>query len=131
MSQRKNSRPPRLKDRPPSGQKPSMNLAPREVEARAEELVAYHQLFQDLFRRPEQREWSQVYLQGQLSDLERKTVEPMVLALKGADAAAVRAGQQFLGAGAWPDEAILARHQQLVGDSLGEPDGVVIVDGSG
>jgi SRSO17 transposase len=131
MSQRNKSRPPRLKDPPPSGQKPSMNLAPREVEAMAEELVAYHELFQDLFRRPEQREWCQVYLQGQLSDLERKTVEPMVLALKGADAAAVRAGQQFLGAGAWPDQAILARHQQLVGGSLGEPDGVVIVDGSG
>jgi SRSO17 transposase len=116
---------------PPSGQKPQLNLAPREVEAMAEELVTYHALFHDLFQRREQREWSAFYLRGQLADLERKTVEPMVLALHGSDLAAVRAGQQFLGKGAWEDGPILARHQRLVGESVGEADGVVIVDGSG
>jgi SRSO17 transposase len=84
-----------------------------------------------LFQRREQREWSEFYLRGQVAELERKTVEPMVLALKGPDPAAVRAGQQFLGQGAWEDGPILARHQRLVGESLGEADGVVIVDGSG
>jgi SRSO17 transposase len=121
----------RVESAPPSGQKPSKNLAPRDLEVLAEELVAYHERFADLFERREQREWSEFYLRGQLSELERKTVEPMVLALKGPDPAAVRAGQQFLGEGAWSDESILARHQRLVGESLGQPDGVVIVDGSG
>jgi SRSO17 transposase len=116
---------------PPSGQQPVMHLAPRDVEAMAEELVTYHERFHDLFQRREQRQWSAFYLRGQLSDLERKTVEPMVLATHGPDAAAVRAGQQFLGQGAWDDTAILARHQGLVAESLGEPDGVVIFDGSG
>jgi SRSO17 transposase len=116
---------------PPSGQKPVMHLAPRDVAAMAEELVTYHERFHDLFQRREQREWSAFYLRGQLSDLERKTVEPMVLATRGPDPAAVRAGQQFLGQGAWDDTAILARHQGLVAESLGEPDGVVIFDGSG
>jgi SRSO17 transposase len=116
---------------PPSGQKPVMNLAPRDVKAMAEELVTYHEQFHDLFQRREQRQWSAFYLRGQLSDLERKTVEPMVLATHGPDAAAVRAGQQFLGQGAWDDTAILTRHQGLVAQSLGEPDGVVIFDGSG
>jgi SRSO17 transposase len=97
----------------------------------AEELVTYHALFHDLFQRREQREWSMFYLRGQLAALERKSVEPMVLALYGPDLAAVRAGQQFLGEGAWEDAPILARHQQLVAESLGEPDGVVIFDGSG
>jgi SRSO17 transposase len=97
----------------------------------AEELVSYHALFHDLFQRREQREWSAFYLRGQLAELERKTVEPMVLALQGPDLAAVRAGQQFLGEGAWEDGPILARHQQLVAESLGAPDGVVIFDGSG
>jgi hypothetical protein len=55
---------------PPSGQKPVMNLAPRDVEAMAEELVTYHEIFHDLFQRREQREWSAFYLRGQLSDLE-------------------------------------------------------------
>src|SRR5262245_25844506 len=68
----------------------------------------------DLFQRREQREWSACYLRGQLADIERKTVEPMVLALKGLDLGAVRAGQQFLGEGAWEDAPILARHQRLV-----------------
>lgn len=116
---------------PPSGQKPSGNLAARDLEAMAEELLTYHAQFHDLFQRREQRAWSVFYLRGQLADLERKTVEPMVLALHGPDLAAVRAGQQFLGEGAWEDGPILARHQQLVAKSLGEPDGVVIFDGSG
>src|SRR5712692_8690508 len=116
---------------PPSSQKPERNLAPRDLAAMAEELVTYHALFHDLFQRREQRQWSAFYLRGQLADLERKTVEPMVLALHGPDLAAVRAGQQFLGEGAWADAPILARHQRLVAESLGEPEAVLIFDGSG
>jgi len=97
----------------------------------AEALVAYHAQFHDLFGRREQREWSAFYLRGQWSDVERKTVEPMVLALRGADRAAVRAVQQFLGAGAWDDAPILARREALVAEDLGASEGVLIVDGSG
>jgi SRSO17 transposase len=97
----------------------------------AEALVAYHAQFHDLFARRERREWSAFYLRGQLADLERKTVEPMVLALRGDDRAAVRAVQQFLGEGAWDDAAILARREALVAEDLGAPDGVLIADGSG
>jgi hypothetical protein len=39
--------------------------------------------------------------------------------------------QQFIGEGGWDDDRILERHQQLVAADLGEPDGTVIVDGSG
>jgi SRSO17 transposase len=116
---------------PPSGQKPEMNLAPRDLDTMAKELASYHARFHDLFQRREQREWSEFYLRGQVADLARKTVEPMVLALHGPDPAAVRAGQQFLSEGAWADAPLLARHQRLVAESLGEPDGVVIFDGSG
>jgi SRSO17 transposase len=84
-----------------------------------------------MFGRREQREWSKFYLRGQLSDLERKTIEPMVLALHGSDGAAVRAVQQFLGEGAWQDDPILWRLQELVAEDLGESDAMVILDGSG
>ena len=132
MSQKGQRQRRRLRENPPpSSQQPGGNLAPRDLEGIAEALVTYHALFQDLFQRREQREWSEFYLRGQVADLERKTVEPMVLALRGPDLAAVRAGQQFLGAGAWEDAPILARHQRLVAEGLGEPDGVVIFDGSG
>jgi SRSO17 transposase len=115
---------------PPSGRPPGP-LAGRDAETMAEALVAYHAQFHDLFARREQREWSAFYLHGQLSALERKTVEPMVLAFKGDDRAAVRAVQQFLGEGAWDDTAILARREALVAEDLGAPDGLLIADGSG
>jgi len=115
---------------PPSGRAPGP-LTGRDAEAMAEAMVAYHAQFHDLFARREQREWSAFYLRGQLSDLERKTAEPMVLALRGDDRAAVRAVQQFLSEGAWDDAAILARREALVAEDLGAPDGVLIADGSG
>jgi SRSO17 transposase len=116
---------------PPSGQKPTGNLAPRDAEKLAEELVAYHDQYADLYKRREQREGAEFYLQGQLSDLERKTVEPMVLAIKGDDANAIRAMQQFLGEGTWEDKAILERREKMVAQDIGEANGVLICDGSG
>jgi SRSO17 transposase len=116
---------------PPSGQPPSGNLAPRELKNLATELSQYVAEYAPLFKRREQREWSQLYLRGQLSELERKSIEPMVLRERGEEINAVRAVQQFIGEGAWDDERILERHQQLVAQDLGETDGVMIVDGSG
>jgi SRSO17 transposase len=116
---------------PPSGQRPSGNIAKRDVEAMAEDLVTFHALFQGLFVRREQREWSAFYLRGQLSDLERKTAEPMVLQLQGADTAAVRTLQQFLSLGTWNDDLILWRLEELIAEELGEADAAVILDGSG
>ena len=112
---------------PPAGMPPAMNLAPRDVEALAEALVAYHEVFAPLFRREEQRRWALKYLQGQLLDLERKSIEPMALALDGGD---VQAMQQFISVGAWDDAAILEQHQALVAETLGDAaTGVLILDG--
>jgi SRSO17 transposase len=66
-----------------------------------------------------------------VSELERKTIEPMVLALLGADRTAVRGLQEFIGHGAWSAAALWARQQALAGEWLGHPQGVLIVDGSG
>ncbi len=99
-----------------------------------EELTAYHAHFAPLFARREQRDWAAVYLRGLLTaDVPRKNVEALALRLLGADADAsrqVRALQQFIGAGAWDDAALLAAHERLVADTLGEADGVLILDGS-
>jgi len=112
---------------PPSGMPPAVNLAPRDVEAMADELAAYHAVFAQLFWRAEQRRWSLKYLQGQMLDVERKSIEPMALALEGGD---VQGMQQFISVGAWDDEAILETHQKLVADTLGDQDtGVLIIDG--
>jgi SRSO17 transposase len=112
---------------PPSGQPPLINLAPRDVEALADELLAYHAHFAPLFHRSEQRAWALTYLQGQLADLERKSIEPMALALADGN---VQAMQQFISLGAWDDAAVLQTHQHLVAETLGDADsGVLIIDG--
>ena len=99
-----------------------------------EELASYHAQFAPLFRRAEQRAGAKIYLRGLLTaDVPRKNVEAMVLCLFGAGADAdrrVRALQQFIGESPWDDATILAKHQQLVEESLDEEDGVFIIDGS-
>src|ERR687886_522198 len=112
---------------PPSGRPPEHNLAPRDVEALADELVAYHAHFAPLFQRTEQRNWALAYLQGQLLELDRKSIEPMALALVGGD---VQGMQQFISDGPWDDERILEKHQDLVAETLGDAAmGVLILDG--
>jgi SRSO17 transposase len=108
-------------------------LTVAELAGAAEELGAYHAHFAPLFRRPEQRAWAAVYPRGLLTaDVPRKNVEALALRLLGAGPGAdcrVRAMQQFVGEGGWDDAAFLAAHQRLVDDTLGEADGVLIIDG--
>ncbi len=112
---------------PPSARPPLVGMAPEEVAALHDELLAYHAEFAPLFRRAEQRRWALKYLEGQLLPLERKSIEPMADALVGGN---VQAMQQFISLGAWDDDAVLARHQQLVAETLGDlATGVLIVDG--
>ncbi len=111
-----------------------VSLSPADLADVGEELAAYHAHFAPLFARREQRAWAQVYLRGRLiADIPRKNVEAMALRLLGAGlhvARRVRALQQFIGEGAWDDAAILAEHQRGVAQTLGEADGVLILDGS-
>jgi SRSO17 transposase len=109
-------------------------LTAPDVTALAEELAAYHARFAPFFTRREQRIWAEVYLRGLLvADVPRKNTEAMALRLLGAGDGAearVRALQQFIGEGGWDDDAILAEHRRLVDETLGEADGVLIVDES-
>src|SRR5712692_11087600 len=113
---------------------PMRGLTLEEVAPLAEELAAYAQHFAPFFSRREQRGWAAIYLRGLLTaDVPRKNVEALALRLLGVGPHAerqVRALQQFIGEGAWDDEALLAEHQRLVNETLGEEDGVLIIDGS-
>jgi SRSO17 transposase len=106
---------------------PTCNLAARDVEQFVDALAAYHASFAEAFRRPEQLHWSAVYLQGLLGPESRKTTERIALT-QGVN---VRDLQHFIGQSAWATEPVIARHQQLVAQTLGTPDGVVLVDESG
>lgn len=111
---------------PPSGRKPKLNIGSRQIRGLLTQLEKYHKIFVSLFRRPEQRHWALKYLQGQMLDIERKSIEPMARALDGGN---VEAMQQFISASPWDDAAILRVHQQEVAATLGEDDGVLIIDG--
>jgi SRSO17 transposase len=79
------------------------------------------------FYREEQRELAQVVLQGKLSNLERKTSEPIAY-LANRERKPV---QHFVGAGAWDDEAVMAELRRHVAAALADPDGVLVLDPSG
>src|SRR5437870_7144986 len=116
---------------PASGRAPGQALTQQDIDESADELMAFMRLWADVWPRREPREWSAFYLCGQLANLERKTVEPMVLALKGPDENAMRGLQQFIGQSDWPVRPKRERLQQLVGGWLGQPEAVLIFDGSG
>lgn len=109
---------------------PVLALAPQDMDTLLNELRAYHAIYRPLFQRREQREWSEKYMHGLLLELPRKSIEPMVLALEGANRNTVRAMQQFLSEGAWDDDTILRRHWQEVDHDLGDDNGVLTLDGS-
>jgi SRSO17 transposase len=113
---------------------PELHLRAADLARIAGDLVAYHARFAPLFARTEQRAWAEVYLRGLLvADVPRKNVEALALRLLGAGPGAdgrVRALQHFVGMGAWDDDAILAEHQRCIDETLGEADGVLIIDGS-
>jgi SRSO17 transposase len=106
---------------------PVLDLSSQDVVGLANELVAYHAEFADLFFRREQQQWALKYLEGLVQPGRGKSVEPLALRVRGGN---VRNMQQFIGEGAWEDEAILGKHAQLVAQSLGDPDSALIVDGS-
>ena len=106
---------------------PPLDLSEDEVVELADELVRFHGEFAELFFRPEQEHWALLYWRGLVQPELRKSVERLALGLEGGN---VRAMQRFIGKGAWDDGAILARNRELVAESLGQTDGVLIVDGS-
>ena len=79
------------------------------------------------FYRLEQHELARVVLQGKLSDLQRKTSEP-IAAQAGRHRKPV---QHFVGAGKWDDEAVMAELRGHVAQECGDADAVLVLDGSG
>lgn len=109
---------------------PVLQLKAHDIAALAADLDHYHSLYSPLFLRREQRQSARLYLQGLLTQLPRKSIEPMVLSLLGSDANRIRTLQQFISLGAWDDLPILQRHWQQVESLLGEADAALILDGS-
>jgi SRSO17 transposase len=105
---------------------PECNLTDQDVENLWKEMTAYIEIFEPAFRRAEQLEWSKNYMQGLLGDSPRKNIERIALE----QGEKVRSMQHFIGQSPWELEPVLAIHQRLVSETLGEVDGVALIDES-
>lgn len=88
------------------------------------ELTRFLHQFDDCFGRVSSRRYLDLYVEGQLSDLERKSIEPM------ADACGEppRNLQQFLSLFRWDEQHLRDRLQQYVGRHHPDPGGVGVID---
>jgi len=99
----------------------------KQMAALGRKLVTFLGLFADCFRRRETRELLRIYVQGQLSDLQRKTAEGMALKFGKAP----RTLQRFLESSKWDEEKFHDRCQQLVAREHAHPEAIGVVDESG
>ncbi len=105
---------------------PQCNLSKKDIERFAQELRKYMELFEPAFRRVEQLKRSRVYVHGLLGNATHKNVEQMALGL----GEKVRSLQYFVGQSPWEAEPVIGIHQRTVGETLGEEDGVALIDES-
>lgn len=87
-------------------------------------LARYLKRFDDCFTRKDTRAHLSVYVEGQLSGLQRKSVEPMALAA----GVPVRTLQEFLSQHRWEEDRARDRLQQMVAKEHAHPHSVGIID---
>ncbi len=105
---------------------PVDNLSQKDVKLFLKEMKRYMKLFQPAFQRTEQIQKSLTYLNGLLGNVARKNVEQMALGLRKK----VRSLQYYVGQSQWQTEPVIMIHQGLIGETLGEEDGVLLIDES-
>jgi SRSO17 transposase len=116
--------------RAPIDPAPVRDLTARDLGNLVEAVREYHAIDSPLFQRREQRAGAEKYLRGLWLDLPRQSIEPMVLALEGPKAKAVRPMPLFMSEGTWEDDARLHRHWPEVETYRGPEEGVLTLDGS-
>jgi SRSO17 transposase len=87
-------------------------------------LTDYLSRFADCFRRRDTRDHLSVYVQGQLSDLPQKSVEP--IALKAG--VPPRTLQEFLASYRWAEDGLRKRLHEIVADEHASPRSIGIID---
>jgi SRSO17 transposase len=101
-------------------------VSPADVAGCRRRLESFLRRYLPRFYRVEQHELARVVLQGKLSNLQRKTSEPI----------AYQAGrprkpvQHFVGAGCWDDEAVMSELRRHVAEELADDQAVLVLDPS-
>lgn len=107
---------------------PKFDLDKGDIKDFLNELNGFHEQFADCFQRSESREHFFKYMAGQFSELERKSIEPIALAVVDGN---VRALQRFVSDAPWDEENMIHTYRILVNEDLGSPDGALIFDETG
>jgi SRSO17 transposase len=105
----------------------SGSVTGKDLAALLPELEAFHARFGRFFCRSEGRRWGQRYLAGLLLPIARKNVENVAEQV----GAPPRKLQQLISDSPWDDAGCVVELQRLVGEELGAPDGVVVIDDTG
>lgn len=90
-------------------------------------LAAFLRPYQAQLQRAEQERHLQVYVEGLVSGIERKSIEPIATA----HGLYRRPLQHFVGAGKWSDAQVRDQMRRHIVEQIGDPQGVLILDGSG
>ena len=107
---------------------PKFDLEKGDIKEFSNELRGFHDQFADCFQRSESRDHFFNYMSGQFSPLERKSIEPIAMAIENSN---IRALQRFVSDAPWDDENMIVKYRSFVNDDLGSPDGALIFDESG
>ncbi|MEK9145881.1 MAG: IS701 family transposase, partial [Elusimicrobiota bacterium] len=99
---------------------------PEELVESAARLKQFMVAFSHHFGRKEMREHGEDFIEGLLSDLERKSVEP-IAERAGKDR---RGLQRFIGQGGWDHRPVLDELCEQVAREIGTPEGIFVLDPS-
>jgi SRSO17 transposase len=103
------------------------DVSPADVRGCRHRLHAFLARYLPCFYRAEQRQLAEVVVQGKLSNLQRKTSEPIAYLANRPR----KPVQHFVGAGAWDDEAVQTELRRHVADAWGDDEAVLVLDASG
>lgn len=89
-----------------------------------ENLATFVERYAVHLTRSEQRAHAATYIEGLLSELPRKTIEPIATAHDQVR----RPLQRFVGAGAFDDDLLIGELKTHVAEEIGDPAGVLVID---
>lgn len=90
-------------------------------------LEEFHARFGRYFVRSEAREWAHRYLVGLTMTIERKNIENIAEQV----GASTRVLQKFVSTSPWDDDGCIDELQRFVGEEIGTPSGVLVLDDTG
>jgi SRSO17 transposase len=102
------------------------HLSVRDVECLAEHLAEFMKPYLEVVGWSSREQQLSAFVAGLLGGTERKSVEPIALA-QGVDR---RQLQHFVGVSPWNHLPLLGQLQKEVSEEIGDPEGVLVVDGS-